>query len=272
MGSRRGWRRVMSYAVALGAATVLAGCSGDEPEVDVLGSWILVSGSTADGPLDVPDGSRVSLTFADGSAGGKAPCNDYGSPYEMDGDELDFTEGGIAQTLVGCEGADGELEAAYLSALGEARTAMREADTLTLSGDDVELEFRLTPPWSRSEVVGRTWWLASWTDDTGAEHEATWEPGSRPFLRLDTKGDRGGPVTARSGCRTMRGHWTDWRDQPTITRSGWRGDCLHFTDQARAVESVMSEMVVEVRQRDGQAELVVRNAHGSGRTQLVYRR
>ena len=117
----------MSYAVALCVASTLTGCSDDRPDVDVLGSWLLVSGTT----------------FADGSVGGRAPCNDYGVAYELDGHELDLTaDGGVAQTLVGCDGAAGELESAYLDALGGTRTAARDGEVLTLSGDGTELEFR----------------------------------------------------------------------------------------------------------------------------------
>ena len=143
MGAWRRWRRAVSYAVALCVASTLTGCSDDRPDVDVLGSWLLVSGTTPDGPLRIPEGSRVSLTFADGSVGGRAPCNDYGVAYELDGHELDLTaDGGVAQTLVGCDGAAGELESAYLDALGGTRTAARDGEVLTLSGDGTELEFR----------------------------------------------------------------------------------------------------------------------------------
>ena len=103
------------HAAWLAVALPLTGCSGDSgPDVDVAGSWVLVSGRTADGPLALAPGSRVSLTFADGEAGGKAPCNDYGAPYEVAG------------------------------------------DTFTLSGDDVELAFRYLPPWPRAEVLSES--------------------------------------------------------------------------------------------------------------------
>jgi heat shock protein HslJ len=262
------------YAAGLAVALPLPGCSGDSgPDVDVVGGWVLVSGRSADGPLDVPPGSRITLTFDGSSAVGKGPCNDYGSTYDVDGTGFRITgDGGISQTLAGCDGALGELESAYLSTLGDVDTVSLDGDELTLSGADSGLVFTATPPWPRKEVVGHTWWLAGWTDDAGVEHRATADAGVRPSLRLDLKGRRGGPITARSGCRTMKGHWTEWGDQPTVTRSGWKGDCLHFTDQARAVESMMSELVLEVRTRDGHRELVVRNAHGIGEATLVYRR
>ena len=274
MGARRRWHARGVYAAGLAVALPLTACSGDPgPDVDVVGSWVLVSGRSADGPLDVPPGSRVTVTFDGTSAVGKGPCNDYGSTYDVDGTAFDITgDGGISQTLAGCDGPPGELESAYLSALGDVDTVGRDGDELTLDGAGSGLVFRSTPPWPRAEVIGHTWRLASWTDDAGVEHRATVDAGVHPTLRLDVKGRRGGPITATSGCRTMKGHWAEWGDQPTVTRSGWKGDCLHFTDQARAVESMTFELVLEVRTRDGHRELVVRNAHGTGEAALVYRR
>lgn len=261
-------------AIALAVVLALAGCSGDSgPDVDVLGGWVLVSGSTADGPLRLDPGSRVSLTFEDGDAGGKAPCNDYGSAYELDGNTLHLDGDGMSRTLVGCEGRQGELESAYLSALGDVETVARDADTLTLSGDEVDLEFRREPPWPRSDVAGHTWWLHSWSDASGTERPPEWTLGMRPFLRLQETGERGGRITASTGCRTMSGRWLDWRGAPTITRSGWKGACpTSLRDQAIAVGSVLEEPVLELRTRDGRPELVVRDAHGTGESVAVYRR
>ncbi|RYB90549.1 META domain-containing protein [Nocardioides oleivorans] len=267
-----GVRRVLG-AVATASLLVLVGCSpSGGPDVDVEGTWVLVAGRTADDPLAVPPGSRVSLTFAGSDAGGKGPCNDYGSSFDVDGSAFEITgPGGISQTLAGCDGSLGVLESAYLAALGEVDTVARDGDELTLRGKGSELVFTATAPWPRAAVVGHTWRLASWRDDAGVEHRATDEGTSRPTLLLEMRGRRGGPITSTSGCRTMRGHWTEWRGQPTVMRSGWKGDCLHFTDRARAIESMMSELVLEVRERDGHRELVVRNAHGASGAELVYR-
>ena len=274
MGARRGWRSPLAYAAGLAVALPLGGCSGGSaPDVDVLGSWVLVSGRTADGSLDVAPGSRVSLTFEDGQLGGKAPCNDYGSDYDLDGDELDLDSDGMSRTLAGCDGALGELESAYLSALGDVDTVARDADTLTLSGEEVALEFRLGPPWPRADVVGHTWRLHSWTDGSGTVRRPEWKPGMRPFLRLAETGGKGGRITASTGCRSMTGRWIDWRDALAVTRAGWTGHCPQsLMEQEIAVGSVLSEPVLEVGTRAGRPELVVRHAHGTGESVAVYRR
>jgi heat shock protein HslJ len=274
MGARRGWRKPLAYAAGLAVALPLGACSGDSAlDVDVLGSWGLVSGSTPAGPLGVAPGSRVSLTFEDGRMGGRAPCNDYGSDYDLDGEELELTGDGMSMSYAGCDGAQGDLESAYLSALGDVETVTRDADTLTLRGDAVALEFRLTPPWPRADVVGHTWRLHRWTDESGTERRPEWKPGMRPFLRLEENGGKGGRITASTGCRSMTGRWTDWRDAPALTRSGWTGHCPQsLMEQQMAVGSVLSEPVLEVRDRAGRPELVVRDAHGTGESVAVYRR
>jgi hypothetical protein len=95
----------------------------------------------------------------------------------------------------------------------------------------------------------------------------------RPFLRLEENGGKGGRITASTGCRSMTGRWTDWRDAPALTRSGWTGHCPQsLMEQQMAVGSVLSEPVLEVRDRAGRPELVVRDAHGTGESVAVYRR
>ena len=274
MGARRRWQARGVYAAGLAVALPLTACSGDSgPDVDVLGSWVLVSGSTAAGPLEVAPGSRVSLTFEDGQAGGRAPCNDYSSDYEVHGAELDLDGDGMSRTLAGCDGRQGELESAYLSALGDADTVARDGDTLTLSGEKIALEFRLTAPWPRADVVGHTWRLHTWTDASGTERRPGWKPAMRPFLRLEETGEKGGRITASTVCRSMTGRWLDWRDAPAITRSGWTGSCPpRLMDQEMAVASVLSEPVLELRTAAGGPELVVRDAHGTGESVVVYRR
>ena len=137
----------------------------------------------------------------------------------------------------------------------------------------MELAFRYLPPWPRAEVVGHTWRLHTWTDASGAERRPEWKPGMRPFLRLQATGEKGGRITASTGCRAMTGRWIDWRDAPAVTRSGWTGHCpQELMGQEMAVADVLSESGLEVRTTHGRPELVVRDAHGTGESVVVYRR
>ena len=181
----------------------------------MLGSWLLVSGHTDTGPLAVTEHTHVTLGLDDEGAGGKAPCNDYGSDFEVDGDSFELTGDGISQTLVGCD--EEALETAYLSALEEVDTVARDGDTLTMTGEQVELELRLQAPWPRAEVVGRTWRLHAYTDASGTTRRASWERGRRPFIRFDESGPDGGRITYGNGCDTASGRWREWHGAPAIT-------------------------------------------------------
>ena len=239
---------------------------GGEPDVDLEGTWVLVSGSTADGPLAVTPAAHVSLTFDDDGMGGKGPCNDYGADYDLDGASFDVSGPGIEQTLAGCvDEALGALESAYLSALNEVDAVAREGSTLTMTGEDVELGLRLDEPWPRADIVGQRWLLVSWTDESGAEHDPQREPGQRPFLRLDDSGR----VAASTGCRVLRGRWREWRGAPQVTDATWSGECPdRLMAQEMVIGSALSEPVLELRG----SELVLRYAHANSPTQAVYRR
>jgi heat shock protein HslJ len=266
------------HAAWLAVALPLSGCSGDsghgvDVDVDVAGSWVLVSGRTADGPLAITEHTHVTLSLDEEGAGGKAPCNDYGSGYEVDGTSFELTGDGISRTLMGC-GEDPEaLESAYLGALGGIDTVARDGDTLTMTGEDVELELRLDAPWPRADVVGRTWRLHSWTDESGREHRAAQEAGRLPFVRFDESGPHGGRITASNGCRTTTGRWREWHGAPTITRSTASGTCGAVpTDQEVAAGTVLGEPVLELRTTGGRPELVLRHAHANSPAEVVYRR
>lgn len=260
-------------ALALGMVT--SGCSnaGGEADVDLSGTWVLVSGRTAAGQLTVTPDTRVTLVFDKDGMGGKAPCNDYGADYELDGDSFDVPGPGIEQTLMGCGEEPETLESAYLSALAEVDTVARDGDTLTMTGEDVELVLRLGAPFPRADVVDRRWRLVTWTDDAGVARRLAWKRGMRPFIRFGVSGGSGGRITASTGCRVLEGRWRMWRGAPHVTRAEWRGECPdRLMDQEMAVGNALSEPVLEERDRAGHAELVLRYAHGNGPGELVYRR
>lgn len=270
MGVRQG---LATAALALGLAAAGWAAFGGGPDVDLEGTWVLVGGRTSAGPLAVTPDNHVTLTFDSDGLGGKGPCNDYGVDFDVDGESFEIPGPGIEQTFAGCDGAPGALESAYLGALTEVRTVARTGDTLTMTGEDVELELRLDAPWPRADVVDQRWLLVTWTDDSGVDHRPTWKPGLRPFIRFGDSGGGGGRISASTGCRALEGRWREWRGAPEITEAEWSGDCPDgLMDQEIAVNSALSEPVLELRTQDGRPELVLRYAHGNGPGELVYRR
>ena len=150
MTIRRRARRTV-WAAAAVVAMALAGCATTpdeaEPEAtavsDLNGEWQLTKGADADGALTV-NGTPVTLIIADDAVSGQAPCNTYTGEVEIDGDSITF--GTIAQTLMACtDDARTELETRYLAALEEVTGSKLGAETLTLSGGDVSLQFVLLP-------------------------------------------------------------------------------------------------------------------------------
>lgn len=64
-----------------------------------------------------------------------------------------------------------------------------------------------------------------------------------------------------------------WRGTPHITRAEWRGRCRdRLMAQEMAVSSALSEPILEVRTGDRGPELVIRYAHTSDPSEIVYRR
>ncbi|WP_165356793.1 META domain-containing protein [Nocardioides zhouii] len=269
MGVRQGLGAV---ALVFGLAVAGGSAAGGEADVDLGGTWVLVAGRTAAGPLAVSRYAHVTLTFDADNLGGKGACNDYGADYELDGHSFDVIGPGIEQTSMGCSEEQEALDSAYFSALTGADAVARDGDTLTMTGEDVELELRLVAPWPRAEVVDKLWRLATWTDDAGVVHRPAWKPGLRPFIRFDDNGGASGRISASTGCRVLEGRWRMSRGAPYIARAEWRGDCPdRLMDQEMAINSVLSEPVLDVRTGDRGPKLVIRYAHVNGPAKVVYR-
>ena len=107
---------------------------------DFEGSWVLTSATYAGEPVQLLDTHPITLVIDHDQAGGRSACNEYGTDFAHDGDEVTFTE--FFSTAMAClPEAVMELEASYSRALGAVRHADRDGDTLTLTGDGVTLVF-----------------------------------------------------------------------------------------------------------------------------------
>ena len=101
--------------VLLLAASIQAGCGGDDDGGDgdapaLEGTeWTLVDG------VDAPGDSVPTLTLEEGIASGFGGCNSFTGGYELDDDSI--TIGPLAATLMACEDDKSAAEAAYVPAL-----------------------------------------------------------------------------------------------------------------------------------------------------------
>jgi heat shock protein HslJ len=122
--------------VLLLAASIQAGCGGDDDGGDgdapaLEGTeWTLVDG------VDAPSDSVPTLTLEEGIASGFGGCNSFTGGYELDDDSI--TIGPLAATLMACEDDKSAAEAAYVPALEAADSWAIEDGELILSTDGEE--------------------------------------------------------------------------------------------------------------------------------------
>lgn len=106
-----------------------------------------------------------------------------------------------------------------MTALVEADTIAREGDTLTLTGEDVELHFREAPPPPTAKLLGQTWQLESLIQGRGeSEVVRSAHPAS-----LKLSGD--GSFTGSTGCRGLSGEWIESLDEIVFTTFAANGNC-----------------------------------------------
>jgi len=105
-------------------------------------AWVLQSGTLNGDPVPMVDTHPITLVFDEEEAGGVAACNQYFGAYTISGAELSF--GDIGQTLMACQPDEvNESESRYLEGLALVDTFSATADTLTLTGEGVELVFAI---------------------------------------------------------------------------------------------------------------------------------
>jgi heat shock protein HslJ len=196
-----------------------AGGSASDPPAgeppDVIGAWVMTSGTSAGEPIRVPDTYRVTLTLADGNEVGGQACNHYGGTYDLrDDGTISFSA--MSMTEMACEEPMMTVEAAYHAALAAVTRAERDGDVLTLSGEDVELVFELVPPVPDAALKGTRWTLESLISG-----EAVSSVSEGGWLQLNADGS----LRGATGCRDFDGSYVVSGDTVQITQ-------LSTTDQA----------------------------------------
>lgn len=190
----------MRFAAALIAVLALGGCDLLMPpagEGDLDGEWTLVGGVHGGDPVPIPDAAPITMTVDGSEIGGRAACNIYGGEFTLDGDRLSI--GVMSMTEMGCEPAIMEAESAYVTALAGVDRWSRDGETLTLSGQTVELTYDLVPPTQDAALIGTTWRLDSLVD--GDAVSSTMGDPATLELRDD------GTLSGTTGCRTFDGRY-----------------------------------------------------------------
>ncbi len=172
---------------------------GGSGTIDGTGDWRLVSGTNAGAPIPIVPGSDITMTVDGSQISGRSACNQYGGEIIVANGQVQF--GPLFMTEMACEEPVMASEAAYHAALTGVRAATRDGDTLTLSGEGVELIYeRLAPP-PTADIVGTVWVLES-LRTADAVSSVMGEPA---LLVLDPNGS----FTGSTGCRSFTGRYTE---------------------------------------------------------------
>jgi len=176
------------------------------------------------------------MNLADGKIGGTAACNGYGGNYTING--LTMTIGELAATEMGCAPEVMESEQAFMTALQRPLTLDRQADTLSVTGQGVDLGFIAVAPVPTAELVGAVWQLETLIDGEiviQARGEATL------LLSLD------GTFTGSTGCRGLSGTYVITGDELQFPEMTAEGECpTELADQDSFVISVLEGSRVEI--------------------------
>lgn len=205
----------MRPAVLLGAALLLTGCTSDAGTSDagsgLDGTWHLVDGRDAEGVMPATGGRGVTLVVDGTEASGTSACNTYSGTVTVDDERVGFS--GLGGTEMGCDPDVMDVERRYLAGLDAVEVSERTQSSLVLSGEDVVLEFRVTPPQLDADLVRTAWLLESLIDGDSVSSAL---PGGR--LTLVDEQLFGGTT----GCRRIDGSFT--RDGDTVTVTGLEYD------------------------------------------------
>lgn len=202
--------------VALVAGVALAGCgqtpndtrsaTAGLPDLEqslMAHQWLL---DPADSTIATTGDEPVTLVFTSGTAAsGTAPCNTYRTQVTLDGDTgVRFAP--PVTTLVACEPALMDAEAAYLTALAEVRTAdVTDRSRLVLTADGVRLSFSAFD--IGSALVG-DWTIVNLRTPQAIEGVLD---GTQPTASFGE--DR--ILVVSTGCNPLRTRWS--HDGATIT-------------------------------------------------------
>ncbi len=187
---------------AVGLAALLTACGGSDPTLEHPGESVALDGSkwvlSSINGKSLVEGSNVTLSFADGRAGGFGGCNSYGAGYVATGGGT-LTIAEIEVTLQLCQTPAGvmEQERAYVEALSEAAVYQVTHSHLEIGGaaGQTTLVFarKESLPMDPGDLLGTEWQLLSWNDASPIE-------GSAITLAFRNEGE----VDGSAGCRAYR--------------------------------------------------------------------
>jgi heat shock protein HslJ len=205
--------------------------------LDLVGAWVLTRGDGPGGPIQVPDGWRVTLNFNDEDEFGGQACNHYGGTYDLGADGA-VTFANMFMTEMACEEPMMTVESTYHAALMAVTRAARIGDELTMRGEGAELVYSLLPPVPDEALQGTRWMLESLIlgDAVSSVQGDAW-------LILEPNGT----ITGSTGCRELSGRYVVSGDQLRWTDLRAEGACsADLEQQDRLVVGVLEQPIVTI--------------------------
>jgi heat shock protein HslJ len=229
-------RRVI---LALGCALVATACADPSgptagPTADPTGiPWELQAGTIDGAAVTLVSGHPITLTMTGGEASGTAACNGYGAGVTLSGSGIEFS--GLGATEMACAPAEVmESESQYLEALPRVTTYASTAESLTLTGDGVELDFIALPPVPIADLTGTVWVLESLIQGEIVSSV----DGDRATLELFTDGS----MLGSTGCRNLHGRHMVSGAEVVMTEMAAEGECpADLQDQDSHVVNVLGD-------------------------------
>ncbi len=103
-------------------------------------AWSLESGTLNDEEIPIVEDHPITLVFDEESVGGASGCNTYFGGYTIEGTSISFTD--MGSTMMACEPAEVmDSEVMYLAAMAEVTEFSATVESLTLTGEGVQLNF-----------------------------------------------------------------------------------------------------------------------------------
>jgi heat shock protein HslJ len=118
---------------------ITACSSATADEIEITGTWQLVSGSVDGQAIPLIDGSPVTLNVTGTEIGGTSACNSYGGQFVLDGSSISI--GDLSTTMMMCTPEVMDVEIPYTAALSEVDTVAVDGDQLVLTGPGIEMRF-----------------------------------------------------------------------------------------------------------------------------------
>jgi heat shock protein HslJ len=185
---------------------ILAACaSGSQSGGGLTGSFWALTELNGQPPVA---GTGISAQFtADGNVGGSAGCNRYRGTYTASGNKITFAAP-LATTMMMCEQAVMDQEAAYLKTLGEAKTFAVKGEQLTLTAGDgtVLAVFQA----QSQDLAGSSWQATAFNN--GSQAVIGVLEGTTLTLDFDKEGN----LSGNAGCNNFTGTYQLDGNQLTV--------------------------------------------------------